>query len=367
MKRINNVDSIRLEFLSLSVKDNRHKYKDIDGYLYSLSDMNLKVINRRNSLPARFFRNNSYTLDNIKLFLSSRTDTVKLVSDNVENAIIPLDFVCSIHGAFSLCWNVIKNGQLCSKCGIIRGNNAKRNNFEDVLKAFSERGFKLISTEYRDNDSKLSYICLKHEEKGMQQITWGNFISSKGCKYCGTEKMILKQTKSHSTFVSELFAIHDKKYVVKSLYVNSSIKVDIYCDDCNTSFSVKPYHLLSGHMGCNCRSISIGEDRVRAYLDVNNIVYEQQYRFTECRNIKPLPFDFAIFTENGSLEYLIEFNGKQHYENTGWTSDKVISEKQFIRQKLHDQIKRDYCSGKGIKLIEIPYWDINKISEILAA
>jgi hypothetical protein len=29
---------------------------------------------------------------------------------------------------------------------------------------------------------------------------------------------------------------------------------------------------------------------------------------------------------------------------------------------IHDNLKRDYCKNKNIKLIEIPYWDFDKIS-----
>jgi hypothetical protein len=35
-----------------------------------------------------------------------------------------------------------------------------------------------------------------------------------------------------------------------------------------------------------------------------------------------------------------------------------------IQQKI-DQIKREYCKNNNIKLLEIPYWDFDKIEEIL--
>ena len=40
-------------------------------------------------------------------------------------------------------------------------------------------------------------------------------------------------------------------------------------------------------------------------------------------------------------------------------------EENFKLQQIKDQIKRDYCKSKEIKLIEIPYWDFDKIQEIL--
>ena len=49
------------------------------------------------------------------------------------------------------------------------------------------------------------------------------------------------------------------------------------------------------------------------WLDEHKIKYQKGYRFNECRNIRPLPFDFAVFSKN-KLITLIEFDGKQHFE-----------------------------------------------------
>lgn len=351
----------------IKIDEIENKYMDTEGYLYSLTTGNMKVINRRNSSPARFFRNNPYTLDNIKLFISIYSPDIKVLSDVFDTAKSAYRFECSHHGLFEKSWNEIKNGQYCPKCGILNSAEVRKNNIEDVRDAFKLRSYHLVSEVYHTNDTPLEYICSKHKDKGIQFLTWGNFIGDKGCYHCGREQMALKQTKSHEKFDEELYLLHGDKYSIKSNYTKSDNKVDIYCNDCNTSFSSKASHLLAGHMGCRCKSSSLGEDKIIEFLDSNNIVYTGQFRIGDCKNKRPLPFDFAIFAdlEKTELLYLIEFQGKQHYSKTGWSSDDAKNEECFIKQQKNDQIKRDYCSKNKIELIEIPYWKINEIEGIL--
>ncbi|GAB6989352.1 hypothetical protein [Paenibacillus pini] len=362
---MNKLDKLKLEKVSNYSTDDRNTYKDVDAYIYALSDDNLRVIKRRNSLPARFFRSNPYTFDNIKLYLKNKTIGIELISTEAKNGMEPLEFKCIIHGLFNKSWNEIKNGQFCPQCGRNKGSEARKNLYVDVVSAFKAKNLKLISKEYVNNESDLSYICLKHQDRGIQKITWGNFISQKGCRFCSKENTVKKQTKSNTKFESELFLVHGNKYDMQSQYINSKVKVQVYCTDCLTLFSAKPNHLLNGHMGCSCKSTSLGEDRIRSYLNFKKIKYQQQFRFDDCKNKKPLPFDFAVFSEIDNLIFLIEFNGKQHYKNTGWSSNPLKSDEYYKKQIYNDSIKIDYCKRNNLKLIVIPYWDINKIDNIL--
>jgi hypothetical protein len=139
----------------------------------------------------------------------------------------------------------------------------------------------------------------------------------------------------------------------------------LYCNDCKTEFEQTPAHLLEGHLGCGCMQKSIGEDLINKYLFDNKVNYKRQFRIKECRNKKPLPFDFVIFNDNNEIHCLIEFQGKQHYTNTHWSSDENESLKSFEELQINDNIKRNFCLEHNIKLIEIPYWEISKIKRIL--
>lgn len=102
---------------------------------------------------------------------------------------------------------------------------------------------------------------------------------------------------------------------------------------------------------------------VATVLQQVKVMYLSEFTFYYCRDIKPLPFDFAVFTDTSQKkpEYLIEYDGIQHFEPVEYFG----GQKQFERQQLHDKIKDDYCKEQGIKLIRIPYWEIDNIEQIL--
>ena len=71
-----------------------------------------------------------------------------------------------------------------------------------------------------------------------------------------------------------------------------------------------------------------------------------------------LYFDFGIYQDN-KLKYLIEYNGKQHYE----ASEFFGGEERFLNQQENDRRKVQYCLNKNIPLITISYKE--KITEAL--
>ena len=62
-------------------------------------------------------------------------------------------------------------------------------------------------------------------------------------------------------------------------------------------------------------------------------------------------FDFAILNENNDIKYLIECQGRQHYEIGGGYGGYASLD---ARQKRDEQ-KRKYAQEHSIQLIEIPY------------
>ena len=91
-----------------------------------------------------------------------------------------------------------------------------------------------------------------------------------------------------------------------------------------------------------------------------NINFKIQYTFSDLiGDNSQLRFDFAIFDQNNSLICLIEYQGQQHYKQV----ELFQTEEQFLKQKENDNKKQIYCKEKEIKLIEIPYWDYQKINE----
>lgn len=130
--------------------------------------------------------------------------------------------------------------------------------------------------------------------------------------------------------------------------------------ECGKIISVKSDDLTRGHTrSCGCILTSKGEEKIREILLSNNIKYKEQFTFENLLGTKNglLRFDFAIFKENKLLA-LIEYQGQQHYHRV----DYFQTQKQYEVQILNDNKKREYCKNNNIQLIEIPYWDYNKIN-----
>lgn len=104
----------------------------------------------------------------------------------------------------------------------------------------------------------------------------------------------------------------------------------------------------------------MAEIKIEEILKKNDIKFKEEFEFPNLRssNGKPLRFDFAIFDEDGNLDFLIEYQGKQHYEPVA----KFGGARGLYQQQYNDKQKRRFCAMNDIKLIEIPYTEENLIS-----
>jgi hypothetical protein len=77
-----------------------------------------------------------------------------------------------------------------------------------------------------------------------------------------------------------------------------------------------------------------------------------------------LPFDFLIII--GVNQFLIEFNGEQHYRAVkfGGLAD-VSADDTFAKVKKRDEVKKDYAVKNGIPLLIVRYDETNRILELV--
>lgn len=100
---------------------------------------------------------------------------------------------------------------------------------------------------------------------------------------------------------------------------------------------------------------SRGEIKIHEILENNEINFKEEYEFPGLRapSGRPLRFDFAIFDDDGNLDFLLEYQGKQHYEAVS----KFGGVRGLYQQQYNDRLKRRFCALHGIPLIEVPYTD----------
>lgn len=104
---------------------------------------------------------------------------------------------------------------------------------------------------------------------------------------------------------------------------------------------------------------SRGEITIREILEAAALPFEMEYSFPglNSSNGRPLRFDFVVFDDDGNIDFIIEYQGKQHYEASG----KYGGKRGLYQQQFNDNKKRRFCALKGYNLIEIPYTDESKL------
>ena len=104
--------------------------------------------------------------------------------------------------------------------------------------------------------------------------------------------------------------------------------------------------------GIHLEKLSTGED---VYIS-----FQEEYEFPGLKapSGRPLRFDFAIFDDDGNLDFLLEYQGKQHYQAVS----KFGGARGLYQQKYNDTQKRRFCALHGINLVEIPFTEEHLIS-----
>lgn len=183
-------------------------------------------------------------------------------------------------------------------------------------------------------------------------------LRSKGCPKCNR---VAKLT--NDEFINRI-KLNNPNYdniEILSSYINLKNKIRCKCKIDGYEWFVLPQSLLKGH-GCHMCNDTIGEKKVSEVLDSMNIEYLPQYRFDNCRHIRPLPFDFYL----PKLNICIEYDGQQHYRPVtfgGCTIEQAIESHE--NTLMRDNIKNQYCKNNNIKLIRIKYSDYNNIESII--
>ena len=250
------------------------------------------------------------------------------------------------------CGNIFKQtpnahlrGQGCPKCAVTKISEQVLYTQEEwINKANSVHNNKYDYSlvEYKGSNEKVCIICPKHGEFWQRA---SSHIFGSGCPECAKLKQGPKR-KSSKEFIKNAIAIHGDKYDYSKVnYINSQTPVVIICPK-HGEFKQKPSIHLRGS-GCpKCKS-SKKELFIKELLENLNIEFSFQKRITY-QNVN-MRVDFYLKINN--IEYIIEYNGEQHYKSVKFFG----GDKQFNKQQLRDQLLREYCNIQKITLIEIKY------------
>jgi hypothetical protein len=255
--------------------------------------------------------------------------------------------ICSIHGEFEQTPNCHLDNQGCPYCGREKfklNKTLSNNKFINKAKNIHNGIFDYSLVEYKKYDEKVKIICSIHGE--FEQTPHSHLLGS-GCQHCGGVKR-----KNLYEFIKQAKEKHGDKYDYSLVdYINTKTKVKILCPKHGEFNQLTNNHILG--QGCPICKESKGEKVVRNYLISNNLKFIKQKYFNDCKDIRPLPFDFYLPDYNVCIEY----DGIQHFKPI----DIFGGEKGFNRVKKTDLIKTNYCLNNDIRLIRVNYnEDVNE-------
>lgn len=254
--------------------------------------------------------------------------------------------------------DVLRGLKKCPKC---MSKKLKTMHLKDPNK-FKEDFYNIFSsdyellTEYENNRKK---ITVRHKCGNIYKTTPNNLLSKKsGCPICAGNKK-----KTLEDFKRQVFELENGEYEVCGEYFGTNSKILMYHNECKNYYETTPKHFIQGKR-CTVCAESVGEAKVRKILNKYNLQYSKQFRFEDCRGERyPLPFDFAVF-KNNELLMLIEVDGEQHFRPVNFNGiDNERAIELFNKTKIRDKIKDEYCIRNDIKLLRIPYFELENAEE----
>ena len=272
---------------------------------------------------------------------------------------------CIIHNfTFYAIPDNLLHGKGCKLCGYESIAKRKQKDFGIVVREFEERGVVLLSTRDEIPDltkTRLRYLCPIH---GEQTILWNNFKRGAGCRKCADEANSLRIRKETWDKIGDYFK--DSEYVLLSTFEEYTGANDS-CLRClcqkHGEFKIS-WTNLNKFEGCPVCNSSAGERRIFHFLHNQNVNFCRAKTFDDLIGVgrKKLSYDFYL----PQFNLLIEHQGEQHEHPVVFSNmSNTVAIENFQKQQEHDDRKRQYAIDHNIKLLEIWYYEFDKIGDIL--
>lgn len=247
----------------------------------------------------------------------------------------------------------LRNGGTRS-CGCLYGQHSIK---QEVGNRYG-RLIVLKQTLKRDNGS-VCWLC--QCDCGNQVIVAGDSLRNGDTQSCGC---LAKDKSREANAVNRVGKKYHKLTVLEideeaTALHNHGLYWICQCD-CGNKTSVLGTNLASGAVkSCGCIKTSYGEEYIESLLNELDYKYKKEYCFQELHgdNEVNLRFDFAILNSSKDIVALIEYDGEQHFQAIPhWGGVEGLRHRQE-----NDMKKNLYCAQHNIKLIRIPYYELNKL------
>lgn len=299
-----------------------------------------------------------WSIDKIISYIedNSKYTIINIIKINGRKTI--LDVICDRGHRRIISFETILQDAKCKIC--FDEDKVKNNNIEILKNKIIKKGIgkkvELLEIIYY-NSHENSLLLLKCLECGyIFTSTYSNLFYTPHLNYCR------KCANKHLSEIKSMDINEVKEYIesfnyklLSDYYKNNTTYIKVECEKGHKYTTT--YGAFKNGNRCPYCNQSKGEYKIKKFFKNNNMIYNEQKRFEDCRFKKPLPFDFYLPQYN----ILIEYDGEFHYKISRYEDgfDK------FINTKIRDTVKNIYCKNNDIKLIRIPYWEYDNIEEIL--
>lgn len=241
--------------------------------------------------------------------------------------------------------------QRCPIC--TPGMNRTTESLKKQIELLTDGEYEVIG-EYRGTKSKILIRHIKCDY--VWNVLPDNFVfkGSRCPKCAGNAKRNTEQ------FKAEILKLTGNEYSVLGRYINNETKIKMQHNVCGNVYYVSPAKFTSTERRCPFCNASKGERKIKEWLESNGLKYEMQFRISNCKSKRPLPFDFKVDYQGKVI--LIEYDGIQHFKPT----DRFQGIEGLKATKRNDVIKTNYCLIHNIPLLRITYEQYDEIADILS-
>jgi very-short-patch-repair endonuclease len=267
--------------------------------------------------------------------------------DSYVNLSTYFNVICKTHGKFSVLGQThAEGGGKCPKCKLIKKIKPKR------LKNFLKENLRQRLFVYRHGNKY--YPCEIHGEVLVGKNR--NFID--GCPNCNIENYN-NSLPVFATYEVAKKRVNDLGITSESQYIKWKKRT------CQNDLPSKLYKTYKGkgwisyYEFFNTKKndrMSIGEKRIYNYLKKNKYSFVMQKKFSDCKNIHCLRFDFYLEDYN----VIIEFDGQQHFKMANFSTSVEENKKNFECLQKNDKIKNEYCKKNGIILLRFNDYHLDR-------
>ena len=242
----------------------------------------------------------------------------------------------------------------------IKNNKIKSCGCSRIPEMIGQKYGKLTVIKRVENiDNRVRYKC--QCECGNTTIADGKNLRRGYTTSCGCYIKELSSVMAHKLQEDNFIDLTKKTFgsleVLEYIGISDKTKQRLWkCKcECGSEIIVTANSLRTGNtQSCGC-IYSRGEHKISKILSENNILFEREKSFNECKLSSGRKARFDFYVNN---HYVIEYDGKQHFqaEGTGWNT-----EEKYKFTKKSDMIKNKYCFNNNIPIIRIPYWHFDNL------